>query len=236
MIKSKRKNLVLKKFIRRYTTISSVIDMLRNREIVLLDPQTWDDKNDRYFMGLYKEKLNADGLYALCCTQVSETYHHWRVFTGMTDGACIEFKRIPLERALKNNDDIRFGTVTYMLIEDIEKLTRDDADRLPFVKRKGFSDEREYRIVAHIKGSQASCVPIDIRLDWINHIYLNPWLPERLSQAIIATLKDLPHCENLSITKSRLIDSSKWKKAGDRVMGKNPPQRKLVLKRKSNAR
>jgi len=43
-------------FIRRYTSVAALIDILRRREIVLLDPQNWDDRNDRYFMKLYKDK------------------------------------------------------------------------------------------------------------------------------------------------------------------------------------
>ena len=46
----------LKKFVRRYTSISAVIDILAREELPLLDPQTWDDRNDRYFMSLYKEQ------------------------------------------------------------------------------------------------------------------------------------------------------------------------------------
>ena len=70
---------ILTKFIRRYTSISAVIDMLRRKEISLLDPQNWDDRNDRYFMNLYKDERNIRGLYGLCASRASETYHHWRV-------------------------------------------------------------------------------------------------------------------------------------------------------------
>src|SRR5690349_1833011 len=103
----------LENFIRRYTTISAVIDILRRRALPLLDPQTWDDRNDRYFMARYKEKKALGGLYALCAAQCSETYHHWRVFTGTADGACLELRREPLEEALGNIEGARFGPVDY---------------------------------------------------------------------------------------------------------------------------
>jgi len=48
-------------FIRRYTSVAALIDILRRREIVLLDPQNWDDRNDRYFMKLYKDKKSLVG-------------------------------------------------------------------------------------------------------------------------------------------------------------------------------
>jgi hypothetical protein len=59
----------LNKFIRRYISVSAVIDTLRRGEITLLDPQSWDDRNDRYFMSLYKERKKLSGLYALCSVQ-----------------------------------------------------------------------------------------------------------------------------------------------------------------------
>lgn len=46
--------------IRRYTSIPGVIDTLRRRQLPLLDPQYWDDRNDSYFMRLYKEYRGAN--------------------------------------------------------------------------------------------------------------------------------------------------------------------------------
>jgi hypothetical protein len=112
---------ILNKFVRRYTSISAVIDMLRRKEIALLDPQNWDDRNDRYFMNLYKEERNIKGLYRLCASMASETYHHWRVFTGPADGACVELKRGPLEKALSSKKELRLGEVEYLLFKDLEK-------------------------------------------------------------------------------------------------------------------
>src|SRR5689334_9315615 len=105
----------LKKYIRRYTSISAVIDILKRQELSLLDPQSWDDRNDRYFMALYKEKKRLRGLYGLCAAQCSETYHHWRVFTGTSDGACIEIKRDVLESSIRE-PNVRFGSVEYLLL------------------------------------------------------------------------------------------------------------------------
>src|SRR5271166_4246980 len=154
----------LNKFVRRYTSISAVIDMLRRKEIVLLDPQNWDDRNDRYFMKLYKDQRSVSGLYGLCAPMASETYHHWRVFTGPADGACVELERTPLEHLLTSKEGFRFGDVEYMLIRDMEKLPNSAVDRLPFVKRKGFKDEAEYRIIAESKETQRTAYAIDIDL------------------------------------------------------------------------
>ena len=213
----------LKKYIRRYTSISAVIDILKRKELPLLNPQTWDDRNDRHFMSLYKEQLGLGGLYGLCAAACSETYHHWRVFTGTNDGACIEIKRQPLEKELTDIEGVRFGDVDYLLLEDVERLTESDFTRLPFVKRFGFSAEKEYRITAETTEAQRPAISIDFPVRFINKIYLNPWLPEPIARSVTATLKGFPDCENLKVQRSHLIDSERWKKAGDQVVGKKQP-------------
>jgi hypothetical protein len=42
----------IEKFVRRYTDIPALIHLLTEKQITLLDPDTWDDKNDSYFLRL----------------------------------------------------------------------------------------------------------------------------------------------------------------------------------------
>lgn len=220
----------LDNYIRRYTSISAVIDILRRQELPLLDPQNWDDRNDRYFMARYKEKKALGGLYALCAARCSETYHHWRVFTGTTDGACVEIRRAPLEKALREIPGVSFDEMRYLLLNDVVALTTADLERLPFVKRNGFSAEEEYRIVYETNDPQCAAYNLEFPLAWIRRIYLNPWLPDALYESVKETLRALPDCAKLHVVKSRLIDSARWKNAGDKVVGKGAPQKKRALK------
>jgi hypothetical protein len=222
----------LRNYIRRYTSISAVIDVLRRKELPLLDPQTWDDRNDRYFMSLYKEKRGFGGLYGLCAATCSETYHHWRVFTGTTDGACIEIKRQPLETTLAGLEGVRFNEVTYLRLGDVELLAESDLDRLPFVKRAGFSAEEEYRIIAQTTAGQRPAISIDFPIHLINKVYLNPWLPKSIAESVTATLRGVTGCERLAVQRSHLIDSGRWRKAGDLVVGKKQPPRAKLRKAK----
>jgi hypothetical protein len=131
----KPKELVIK----RYTSIPGVIDTLRRHQISLLDPQSWDDKNDSYFMRLYKEHCGAKGLYAMCAAMCPETYHHWRVFTGTGyGGACIVLRRNLLEVYLEDikmpeGERVRFGEVEYLKLPEARQLGRQDIERLPFL-------------------------------------------------------------------------------------------------------
>jgi hypothetical protein len=223
----------LRKYIRRYISVSAVIDTLRRREIALLDPRSWDDRNDRYFLDLYKEKKHLSGLYALCAARCSETYHHWRVFTSGKEGACLELKRGPLEAALRTDDNIKFGPVDYLLLEKVDTIGPSDLERLPFFKRAGFAAEEEYRIIAHSDDTQAAALGIEIDLDWISKIYLNPWMPEPLAESVKASIRAIDGCKKIRIQRSHLIDNQRWKSAGDRVVGHPQPKAKLSLSLKT---
>jgi len=215
--------------LKRYTSISAVIDMLCRKELALLDPQTWDDRNDSYFMALYKEHSRANGLYAACFTQVAETYHHWRVFGGAADGACVEFRRAAFEKHIAGNPDIRAGEVEYLRLTQAENLTGRRPEQLPFMKRIGFQPESEYRVIATSTDQQAPALSLPIDLKLIRRVYINPWLPKSLYQSVKSVLSDIKGCSHIKISRSRLIDSQRWKNVGDQVVGK-PKAGRLVLK------
>ena len=86
----------MSKFLRRYTNMTTLIYMLKEKKITLLNPEKWDDKNDAYYMSLYKKKGSLKSILALCFTQVPERYHHWRVFAGGPDGVCVRFEVVPV--------------------------------------------------------------------------------------------------------------------------------------------
>ena len=49
----------LKKFVKRYTTLSSALQTLKQEKLVLLSPSKWDDANDAYFMDLYRSNSSV---------------------------------------------------------------------------------------------------------------------------------------------------------------------------------
>lgn len=87
---------------RRYTNLASTIHLLQHRAITLLNPATWDDKSDTYYMAEYKRLKQAQTVLALCFAESRETYHHWRIFSYGTDGICLEFDKQELLTAFPN--------------------------------------------------------------------------------------------------------------------------------------
>lgn len=209
----------LDKFVRRYTTLSSALDTLVHQRLVLLSPSKWDDTNDVEFMELYRAHADAKSVLALCCAMASETYHHWRVFTQGMEGVCIEFEKAALETAVRGHAGVVAGPVDYLQIKQLEELAPEEADRLPFVKREGYSDEREWRIVATCFEEPAFSLPIAIELGSITRLVLNPWMPPVLADNLRVIIRGLPGCAKLKIEASALTNSARWKAAGKKLAG-----------------
>lgn len=207
----------LEKFVRRYTTLSSVLDTLANRRLVLLSPSKWDDTNDVDFMQLYRDRIGASSILALCCAQATETYHHWRVFTHGMEGVCIEFKKQALVAAIDSHDGVEARSVDYLLVKELAAMGPQDVHRLPFVKRDGYSDEREWRIVATKYDEVCDFLPISVPIETVNRLVLNPWLPPSLGDNLRNLIRQIPGCERISIVSSRLTNSRRWKDAGKKI-------------------
>lgn len=208
----------LDKFVRRYTTLSSALDSLTNRRLVLLNPKTWDDTNDVDFMEFYRQHTEANSVLALCCAQATETYHHWRVFTQGMEGVCLEFRKDALLEHISAYPEITAQSVEYLLVRELAQLGPENADKLPFVKRDGYSDEREWRIVATLYDKALHNFEISITLDAINRLILNPWLPPVLGDNLRNIIRKIPGCEQIKIDSSRLTNSSRWKEAGRKLI------------------
>lgn len=196
---------------RRYTNLSSTIHILKSKSITLLNPATWDDKNDAYFMSEYKRLKKAKSVLALCFAEQNETYHHWRVFSPGSDGVCIEFNKDKLMSTIAQTENVVSGKMNYKLIKDIKTSEDIDVDGLPFIKRWPFRDEREFRLVFTSMNEKIEFKDYKINIESIKRITLSPWTPKTLAVSIKSVLKEINGCSKLKIYKSSLIDNAEWK-------------------------
>ena len=209
--KSNKKILVL----RRYTSLPSLLHLLRKREITLLSPEKWDDKNDAFFMSEFKKRKNLKSVLALCFTEAHETYHHWKVFTQGSEGVRITFKRDELLAAFDTTTNIRKGAVTYKLIRQLRKF-RATVAQLPFLKRQPYKDEKEFRLVYADLGEGIDTKPFKIDLTCIQRITLNPWMPKPLADAVKATIHSIDRCGKIKVSRTTLLENEQWKKLARR--------------------
>ena len=202
------------RFLRRYTLLPSLIYMLTEKKLTLLDPQSWDDKNDSYYLKVYREKKRLQSVLALCFTVDVETYHHWSVFAGGSAGVCIQFKRDELLDAVKTRRGISADKVKYLLLTQIRNR-RLKVAQLPFCKRYAFKHESEFRLLYESKKMPRAALDVPIPLSSIARITLSPWLPQALSEHVKRTLHAIPGCNKLSIARSTLISNQEWKNLGE---------------------
>ena len=188
------------KVVRRYTDLPALFYLLQHRKITLLDPASWDDTNDSYYLLRYKEKKGLASVLALCLTESEETYHHWRIFSHGSAGVCISFHREHLCAALRLQPGVTVRDVKYRKIRIRGKQISPPAiGDLPFVKRAAFDAEREVRVVYESTAKDAGFLDIRIELPCVLRITLSPWIHPRLKDSVVKAIKSIPDCDNIDV-------------------------------------
>ena len=202
---------------RRYTDLAATIHLLREKSITLLNPATWDDKNDAYFMAEYKRHKKAKTLLALCFAECKETYHHWKVYSHGSGGVCIQFNKETLLLTFDTDPRIKMDYVKYKPIKEVGQLKSIGVEELPFLKRYPYEDEREFQIIYVSSEEATEYEDYSIEIRWIQRITLSPWMSRTLSHSVRDTLREIRGCSNLKIARSTLVDNDAWKKLAGRV-------------------
>ena len=197
-------------FLRRYTNLPAVLHVLATRQITLLDPKTWDDRNDAYYLARYKMQRNLATVLALCFSEADETYHHWRVFSDGPAGVCIVFDRDNLLKTLAGIEGVSTGKVHYKTVPKSRKVTF-RVGQLPFLKRAGFRPESEFRAIYESQHEQVDHLDIPIDLSCIRYVSLSPWLPFSLRESVANSLRTIDGCNKLRVSRSTLISNDEWK-------------------------
>jgi hypothetical protein len=203
------------RYLRRYTDRPALLYMLKTRQITLLDPRSWDDQNDSYYLSLYKQRKSLKSVLALCFTRATETYHHWRVFASGSGGVCIKFDRRALLAAFDSVEGIRVGNVKYLTLSKIRDQPQLSIRALPFLKRFPYEPEQEYRVIFESATSEHQVLNVPIPLSCIERVTLSPWIHITLSRVVKETIKGIKGCRELEVVRSTLIGNTEWKNLGD---------------------
>lgn len=198
----------------RYTSLSSVIDLIINRSIVFTDPNKWDDRNDAENITQYEMTLESQKILSVCFTTANQTYHHWKVFAPGTEGMRIEFHPKKLIGAATDDQRIKFGDVRYVPIRKIESHLASIFPReIPFIKRDVYKDELEYRFIFHSNRTNINHHRMNIELSWIKSITINPWIDRQRSDSIKKLLLQIAEGENIIIHRSTICENISWQSA-----------------------
>lgn len=197
----------------RYTDLPSLIHILKNRQLTLLDPMTWDDKNDSSFVAQYREKSKLASVLALCFTRSQETYHHWRIFAPTSSGVRITLNEQLLRNSVNGIEGLQLTEVDYVKLADIRN-TGISRSRLPFIKRYPYRPESEVRLLWESKTEERRSYPLSIELDVITQVTLSPWLHPALVESIKSSLKTIDGCSKLTVHRTTLISNDEWLRHG----------------------
>jgi len=195
----------------RYTTLPVLLDLLRRKKIVLLDPSTWEDRNDAELILEYKKRKKIPQLFAICFGIGAETIHHWKTYANGISGCCIEFDKNKLLKAFRNIKEAHWDNVVYMKIDEAEKI-KISRNRIPFTKRWPYRYEKEFRIIWEGKTSQKT-IDVDIDLKAINKITLSQGLPADVYKSIKELLRNEFRDPAKKINRSTLYENKRWIKA-----------------------
>ncbi len=200
-------------FVRRYTDLPYLFDYLGTKQLALLSPKSWDDKNDSFFVERYAKVSGFESTYALCLTESTETYHHWKVFTTGSNGVCIEFKKDALLAHASKVDGLVAKAVIYRTINQLRKA-KPTTDQLPFLKRQAFGDEKEFRLFVARRGPFAGPMRCAVPANAVNRIVLSPWIPKSVSDQLKTVITGMDGCKSLRVFRSTLVENERWKELG----------------------
>ena len=195
-------------FLHRYTSTANVIQLLTTGRITLRSPLHWEDRNDAFALELYRQRVGAKSVAAVCFTQASETYHHWKIFAPR--GACIQFDKARLLRVFKGLSGVRLGAVKYREIVRLRHQPPREAD-LPFLKRHPYRDEREYRVLSIGHAGPEPSFPVPLAA--IRRITLSPWLTAEQIENERRAMKAIEGCASLKVYRTTVLENADWKAA-----------------------
>jgi hypothetical protein len=194
----------------RYTTLPFLIDILRNQRLTLVSPKSWEDRNDSLFLRKYRESNNLKTVLALCFSTCSETFHHWKVFSNGPAGVCIQFDPSKLLPSFQRIDGVLFQKVEYRWVKEMKGEGKPHISLWPFLKRKCFKDESEFRIIFQSKTERLKAKPFNFDLRAIKKVTLSPWLAADIGNTVIDMLEDIPGCNHITFHNSSLLEHSLW--------------------------
>lgn len=195
----------------RFTTLPVLLDLLQRQKLTLLDPKSWEDKNDSEIILEYKNKKKIKNLFAICLSHGDETIHHWKTFSNGSSGCLIEFDAQKLFAIIDKIPNLKHNEVTYRKLSDIEnKSTMLEVDDIPFTKRWPYRCEEEYRIIVECDNETQNVFDIDITLDIIKRITINQQMPETIYKTIKEYLKNLKGNPDSRINRSTLFENKRW--------------------------
>lgn len=188
-----------KKIVYRYISFDSLLQMLTEESIILVQTSFWEDVYENFILkeNYYNrrgKRINSEWLSKMflgqCWTGKKSSDAMWRIYSPDRKGLRIRTRISKLMDVVKREESCFFGQVEYLpqskIEEDLASLNGNiSMDQLSylmlesqFIKRNSFSHESEYRIIKMRGWTQEETEPImKIPIDpysFIENVYFDP--------------------------------------------------------------
>lgn len=200
--------------IKRYTELPFVLQALQEKKLALLNPTSWDDKNDAHYVQKFKQRSRLRGVFALCLTEATQTYHHWRIFTHGASGACIHFKKNEFQQWVDDTKGLVGQRVQYRTIPQL-RAQRPELAELPFIKRDAYRHETEYRLLHTSRKTSSGPVSFEFPVEIVERVVLNPWLHASTLKSIKALIHTIHGWKSLRVIPATIVNNDEWRKMAD---------------------
>lgn len=208
----------MRRWLKKYMKIEHLEQTLVGKKLHLGNPHDWPDKNDSEVIEMYRTKKNLTDIGATCLTMAPDRNHFWELFGERELGVCLWFDRSLLLKDIEKDHNLRGDFVTYYTTKELaEKCNFAD---LPFVKRKQYADEQEYRVVREYQlHSDVEDRGIDFNIQSLKKIYFNCWLEQNAYQLARRKIEnlDLWPYDSVVIEQNQTIRFAEWIDAAKKV-------------------
>ena len=198
------------RYLHRYIDLTELLDILKNKRVVLRDPRSWEDKNDYFLLEQYAESKNFENIFLSCFTTEMDKYHFWKIYANKPSGVCIQFLSSGITEAISNDlDPLSFSLkeVQYRTLKDVSQ-NQVDIEEYPFIKRMAFMAEKEFRLF-YATNNKIPYRALAIDLSCINEIVLSPYLRAEY----VSDIKQLISQQSglsCKVRKSTILQSASW--------------------------
>jgi len=194
-------------FLRHYIKIPYLLKILETGNIKLVKPDNWKDENDIASVNAYKRYKKAKVVCVFCFAYGNESVHHWLNYAPK-NSCCVYFNEVKLFSILSEIKDIKKGKVIYIPSKELlaSKLKKMRPEKIPFIKRRPYDCEKEYRIIW--TGNKVNDQPKINVLDCIEKITLSPNFDVHLLDKIEKAKKKTKR--KIDINRSRILAENGW--------------------------
>jgi len=194
--------------LKHFTSRANLLSILESQSLRLSSTDNWIDKNDAASVAAYKRVTGAGDVRVLCLAQGREMVHHWFTYAP-NDGCCIMLNAEKLLAQFDGQASFLHGHVTYFSRQDISaKMLRElPCEKLPFIKRRPYECEQEYRVIWSAAAPPQNSAPAISIKGCIENVTLAPGFPGHEAQSLIDLLRDR---YALQTNRSRILNREDW--------------------------